>query len=101
MWMNIEACGRTWKAVASWGLGWDHVSISEQHRILVAKEHMHPPPWEVMQRMRELFFLPEETVLQIHPPADQYVNYHPGVLHLWRSHNQVIEPPPTWMIGPK
>ena len=39
--------------------GWDHVSISLKNRC---------PNWTEMCFVKDLFFEPEETVMQLHPP---------------------------------
>lgn len=80
------------RIIASSELGWDHVSVSRYDRC---------PDWDDMARVKDLFWLPEETAIQIHPPESEYVNHHPNVLHLWRPHDVTIPLPPTWMIGLK
>jgi len=76
--------------IASTGGGWDHVSVSLPDKI---------PSWNMMKAVRELFFKPEETVVQIHPPKDREVNCHPYCLHLWRKQGFEMPLPPTEMIG--
>ncbi len=44
--------------------------------------------------IKDLFFLPEETVVQYHPRRSAYVDRYP-VLHLWRPHDVEIPLPPT------
>jgi hypothetical protein len=78
--------------IASWGGGWDHVSVSYTHRC---------PTWEEMQRVKEMFYADDEVVVQYHPASDQYVNNHPYCLHLWKPHEERIPTPPTWMAGAK
>lgn len=79
------------RVMCSVGEGWDHVSVSVKGRC---------PTWMEMNWIRKLFFLPEETVVQFHPPEAEYVNLHPHTLHMWRSHSQKYELPPKWMIAP-
>lgn len=79
------------KVMSGCGEGWDHVSVSVQGRCAT---------WDEMNWIRGLFFEPEETVIQIHAPASQYVNFHKHTLHLWRSWSQKVELPPQWMIAP-
>lgn len=71
--------------------GWDHVSVSLQHRC---------PTWDELHWIKRIFFEDDETVIQIHPPELEYVNYHPNVLHLWRHQGSEIIRPPRWMIAP-
>lgn len=85
------------KVIASDGEGWQHVSVSRNN------EPNIPPSWTMMCRVKDLFWEPEDVVMQLHPAKSQYVNYHPGCLHLWRPTKAgvVIPTPPMWMIGPK
>jgi hypothetical protein len=63
--------------IVSFGGGWDHVSVSlSENRC---------PRWDEMCLVKDMFFEPEETVVQYHPAKSQYVNNHPLCLHLWRS----------------
>lgn len=78
------------KVIVSSSDGWDHVSVSTPSRC---------PNWNEMQWIKTLFFDEEETVIQFHPKASEYVNNHPYCLHLWRRWDQEHELPPTWMVG--
>ncbi len=80
--------------VASDGEGWEHVSVGLRGRKAV-------PPWDIMCKVKDLFWDEEDCVIQFHPPKSQYVNYHPGILHLWRPVNKNVEIPPTILVGPK
>ncbi len=82
--------GLTFQVIASWGGGWDHVSVTLPNRC---------PSWEEMAWICDQFFDAEETVMQLHPPRSQYVNNHPYCLHLWRPQNQTIPMPPSDMVG--
>ena len=55
--------------------GWDHVSVHVEGRC---------PTWKELCFIKDLFWKPEETVIQYHPPKSEYVNNHPFVLHLWK-----------------
>lgn len=57
------------------GQGWDHVSVSLEHR---------PPLYEEMEAVRRLFFKDEECAMQLGVPRADHVNVHPNVLHWWR-----------------
>lgn len=63
---------------------WDHVSVSRKNRC---------PNWAEMCEAKRFFFMPEDCVIQYHPPQSQYVNLHETCLHLWR-HYRPIEMPP-------
>ncbi len=78
--------------IASWGGGWDHVSVS-----LASSRSC--PYWEEMKFVKDLFWGPDEVVMQLHPKEADYVNNHPGCLHLWRPFGQEIPTPPAWMVG--
>lgn len=83
------------KAIVSDGGSWDHVSVS-----LEASPN-RCPTWEEMAAVKRMFFKDSETVVQFHPAADAYVNYHKYVLHLWRDQRCGHVLPPSWMTGPK
>lgn len=69
--------------------GWDHISVSFENRC---------PTWAEMCWIKKLFFAPDETAIQIHPPMRAYVNFHPFCLHMWRNQKQEFELPPVWMV---
>lgn len=72
---------------ASDGEGWEHVSISRPTTT---------PTWNEMCIIKNIFWDPEDLVIQFHPPEEDYVNDHPNVLHLWRKAgtNDFCERPP-------
>jgi hypothetical protein len=76
--------------IASWGYGWDHVSVSRRNRL---------PEWSEMCRVKDLFWEAEECVVQYHPPKSDYVNVHPRCLHLWKPQGVEIPRPPSYMVG--
>lgn len=79
------------RVIASDGGGWDHVSVSLIDRC---------PTWDEMCFVKDFFFEPEETVVQYHPKASEYVNCHPYCLHLWRPNDgREIITPPTIYVG--
>lgn len=75
--------------------GWEHVSVSMQSRL--GKES-RTPSWDEMCFAKDLFWDPEEAVIQFHPPTAQYVNNHPHVLHLWRPVGQNLSLPPMILV---
>jgi len=75
--------------IASWGLGWDHVSVSMQKQT---------PSWSHMCFVKNLFFLDSETVIQYHPAKTAYVNVHKNCLHLWRPQTEAIPLPLLGMV---
>ena len=77
------------RVVASWGGGWDHVSVSIEGRC---------PLWAEMCFVKDMFFHPGESVIQFHPPENKYVNQHPYCLHLWRPQEQEMPTPPLSFV---
>jgi hypothetical protein len=78
-------------AIASNGMGWEHVSVSSSSRC---------PTWDEMVAVKDLFWGENDAVIQIHPPKKNYVNCHPFCLHLWRPSDGYMKLPPSWMVGP-
>lgn len=75
--------------IASSGGGWEHVSVSTAERC---------PRWDEMQQIKEMFFLDDEVVMQLHPAKKDYVNHHPYCLHLWRPTHERIPLPDVAMV---
>ena len=73
----------------SWGMGWDHVSVSYSKRT---------PTWDEMCRVKETFFNDDETVVQYHPKKSEYKNVHEHCLHLWRKQGTEFELPPNLLV---
>ncbi len=68
---------------------WEHVSVSLAKRC---------PNWKEMCFVKDLFWSPDETVVQFHPRASEYVNLMPHCLHLWKRVGQEYELPPTLLV---
>lgn len=90
--LNIDRIDMTF--VVSWGGGWDHVSVAPLKRNKV-------PTWEMMCKVKDIFFRDDEAVIQIHPKKDEYVNMMPNCLHLWRANDKEMVLPPSFMVGLK
>ena len=73
------------------GGGWEHVSVS-------CPGFERLPTWEEMALVKDLFWEPDEAVMQLHPPQDNYIDNAP-VLHLWKPIAQAIPLPPPTMVG--
>lgn len=84
----------TIRCVVSDGEGWKHVSVS-------IERETKPPSWEIMCKVKELFWEDEEVAVQYHPKKSEYVNHHPGCLHLWSSTDLQMPTPPSIMVGTK
>ena len=72
--------------------GWEHVSVSTKRRC---------PNWQEMCFVKDLFWAPDECVVQYHPPKADYVNNHPFVLHLWKHRDMPFPTPPSILVGLK
>ena len=86
-------CGKEiLRCMVSDGGGWEHVSVSLEYRC---------PTWDEMCFVKDIFWEPEECVIQYHPPASEYVNNHQFALHLWKPVGVSIPTPPSIMVGIK
>lgn len=83
------------KIIASDGEGWRHVSVS------LHDEPRRTPSWSIMCRVKELFWDEDDWVVQFHPARSEYVNNHPGCLHLWQPTDEKLPTPPSIMVGIK
>lgn len=83
------------RCLCSDGEGWQHVSVS------FGPDAKHTPSWELMCRIKDLFWEDEDVVVQFHPPKSQYVNNHAYCLHLWRSLGEPQPIPPSILVGLK
>jgi hypothetical protein len=99
-WVGDDTCGAfeipspidggKLRIIASVGAGWEHVSVSRKNRC---------PNWPEMSAIKNLFFGPDATVMQLHVPSRDHINDHPNCLHLWRPTRSDIPRPPCWMVG--
>jgi len=71
--------------------GWEHVSVHIEKLNARRKVSIQTPNWDQMCKIKDLFWLPSETVIQYHPSKEIYVNTHPHVLHLWRPYGYALE----------
>jgi len=63
---KVYVNGRSFFIVASDGGGWDHISVSPCNR-----KRQGCPTWEEMCAIKDMFFEPEERVVQYHPPQER------------------------------
>lgn len=80
-----------YRIIASDQGGWEHVSVSLPTRT---------PTWKEMNWIKDLFWGPEDCVIQYHPPKSEYINYHSHCLHLWRPTDQELPRPNPILVGP-
>jgi hypothetical protein len=52
-----------------------------------------------MCAVKDLFWDPEDTVMQLHPPKSSWISNHPYCLHLWRPTGAEIPRPPDIFVG--
>lgn len=90
---RIPINGLQVQVIASDGAGWQHVSVS-------IGSSFSAPSWGTMCAVKNLFWEPEDWVIQFHPAASAYVNCHPGCLHLWKPIGQAFPVPPPELVGP-
>lgn len=97
---RIYKDGWLFRCVASDGSGagddrfkWQHVSVSIEN-------YNKPPSWKHMCWIKDLFWEPEDVVVQYHPAKSEYVNFHPNCLHLWRPLIEKMPVPLSIMVGP-
>lgn len=88
---KVYVGGKSFFVIASDDGGWDHVSVS-------MKNQNRCPTWEEMSAIKDMFFEPGETVMQLHPAKSDYINVHPYCLHLWRPHDNAIPLPPKIFV---
>lgn len=82
------------RCVVSDGEGWKHVSVS-------IEGDKRPPKWDLMCKVKDLFWEPEDWVMQFHPAQSEYVNMHPGCLHLWEPTEKEFPKPKSIFVGYK
>lgn len=87
----VASDGRDWQEAGLEGPPWEHVSVSLRRRC---------PTWQEMEYVRDLFWLPEELVLQFSVPRAKHINAHPHCLHLWRPLGMEIPLPPPSTVAP-
>ena len=62
--------------------GWEHVSVSLPGRA---------PTWDEMCFIKDIFFDPEDVIVQLHPKKSEYVNLHKHCLHMWKPPIEVMK----------
>jgi hypothetical protein len=81
----IAASGEGWEQMNLPLPAWEHVSVSTANR---------PPTWEELCWVADLFFNPDEWLVQYRPGQADYVNEHPHTLHLWKPVGIDLPRPP-------
>lgn len=78
--------------ICSHGGGWEHVSVSPYKKSVI-------PTWNDMCMIKDIFWNDDESVIQVHPPKDQYVNNKENCLHLWKCYYKEMVLPPSCFVG--
>ena len=81
------------------GSGWEHVSVHVRYRNRSGSWKSRTPSWSEMCRVKEVFWGPEECVVQYHHPESEYINNHPSCLHLWKPLTAEMPRPPKELVG--
>lgn len=79
------------------GTAWEHLSF----RAVDGQGKNRTPSWEECCWAKQLFWEPEECVVQFHPPRSEYVNNHKNVLHLWKKLGEDFPRPAPILVGVK
>lgn len=74
------------------GTEWQHVSVSSKN---------WTPTWEIMCKIKDLFWDPEVVVVQYHPKKSDYVNNHPHCLHMFHWNKGDFPMPERARVGIK
>lgn len=74
-------------------LGWEHVAVSPQPQRGKTAE------WDVMCKIKDIFWEEEECCIEYHPRKSQYVNNNETCLHIWKPLNIELPEPPTILLG--
>lgn len=74
-------------------VAWEHVSIHAEQG-----SQQFTPHWDEMAYIKDMFWSPEDVVMQLHPARDAYVNLHANTLHLWRPIGVEIPTPPIKLV---
>lgn len=76
--------------VFSWGQGWEHLSVSQRNKT---------PSWDIMCRIKNVFWGEDEACVEYHPKKEDYVNLHPHCLHIWKEVGKEFPTPPSILVG--
>ena len=91
--LSVIATDGDWKASdVGQEYSWQHVSVSLPDR---------SPTWEEMDYIKNLFWEPDEVVMQLHVGRKDHINIHNFCLHLWKPNpdlNKEIPLPPKGAV---
>ena len=71
--------------------GWEHVTVAGvNHKV---------PDWDIMCKVKDIFWNEEECCIEYHPRKSQYINNNEYCLHIWRPLGVELPEPPTILLG--
>ena len=73
--------------------GWEHLAITPQ------PQRNKVPEWDVMCKVKDIFWDEEECCVEYHPRKSQYINNNEVCLHIWKPLNIELPEPPTILLG--
>lgn len=74
-------------------MGWEHVTVSPQ------PQRGKTPEWDVMCKVKEIFWDDEECCIEFHPRKSQYINNNETCLHIWKPIGVELPEPNQWLVG--
>jgi len=81
---------KRWLVIFTASLGWEHASVSQPNKT---------PTWDVMCRIKDIFWSEDECCVEYHPKKEDYVNMHEHCLHIWKPMFEELPTPPAIMVG--
>lgn len=73
--------------------GWEHVTVSPQ------PQRGKTPEWDVMCKIKDIFWDEEECCIEFHPRKSQYINNNETCLHIWKPIGIDLPEPNTLLLG--
>jgi hypothetical protein len=70
--------------------GWEHASCGTNTKT---------PSWDIMCRIKDIFWRKDECCVQYHPKEEDYVTMHEFTLHIWKQVDKEFPTPPVLMVG--
>ena len=81
---------KRWLVFFTVQFGWEHCSVGSDTKT---------PDWDVMCRVKNIFWNEDECCVEYHPKAEDYVNMHEHTLHIWKKQDYEFPMPPSIMVG--
>lgn len=79
--LSVIATDGNWKALGiDKEYSWQHVSVSTSSRC---------PTWSEMDYIKNLFWKPDEVVMQLYVGKSDHINIHNYCLHLWKPNSDL------------